>query len=140
MAGEHELSLAVVGIGFPNADGSNRQSEALFCQPGEAVELRPEPKNEHDEYAVAVFSARGVQLGYLTAERAPWIGAKLKAGEEYSAIFQEAQPTATIIRARFGGGTPTLPGSGAPPIERPRREPRRQDDFYPDPEPGMWGA
>ena len=62
-----ELSLAVVGISHPNANGSNRRFEAMLCVPGESVELRPEPKNKHDSNAVAVFSARGVQIGYLTA-------------------------------------------------------------------------
>ncbi len=36
-----ELTLAVVGIDFPNADGSNRRSEAMMTLPGESVELVP---------------------------------------------------------------------------------------------------
>jgi len=40
-----ELTLTVVGIDFPNADGSNRKSEAMMTLPGEAIELVPEPKN-----------------------------------------------------------------------------------------------
>ena len=63
------MSLAVVGVGFANRDGSNRQFAIAECDPGEPVELRPEPKNKADERAVAVWSARGVQMGYLTAER-----------------------------------------------------------------------
>ncbi|MDB5687757.1 MAG: hypothetical protein JWR77_2346 [Rhizorhabdus sp.] len=146
-----ELSLAVVGVGFANEDGSNRQTEALFCKPGEPVELRLEPKNKHDPRAVAVFSARGVQLGYLNADRAAYIGGKLRLGESYEAIFQAAEPTVTWIRAKLGGGSPTLPGSASTEpwparpadhngdankmITRPAG-----DDFFPDPEPPIWGA
>lgn len=140
---DRELSLFVVGLQYPNPDKakSNRRFEVALCAPGEPVELRLEPTNPADENAVAVFSARGIQLGYLKAERAPWIGGKIKAGEIFEAVFQEPGVAFAVIRVRFGGGTPTLP---AP------REPRGlvQDDFYPDPEPpegidpegSDWGA
>lgn len=65
-----ELSLAVVGIPYPNADGSSRIDELALCRRGECVELRLEPQNEHDSRAIAVFSARGAQIGYVTAQRA----------------------------------------------------------------------
>ncbi|WP_261295523.1 HIRAN domain-containing protein [Sphingomonas hylomeconis] len=62
-----ELTLAVVGIEYPNADRarSNRRFEIELCAPGDPVELRREPKNVHDRFAVAVFSERGIQMGYL---------------------------------------------------------------------------
>jgi len=47
-----ELTLAVVGIDFPNADGSNRRSEAMMTPPGAPIELVPDPKNRHDPDAV----------------------------------------------------------------------------------------
>lgn len=127
---DRELGLFVVGINYPNADKakSSRRFEMMLCEPGEPVELRLEPKNPHDENAVAVFSCRDVQLGYLQAERAPWIGGKIRAGEEYKAVFQEPGAAVAMIRIRFGGEAPTLP---------PRREPRglaSPDGFYPDPE------
>ncbi len=127
-----ELSLAVVGLDFANRDKSNRRFEMALCAPGEPVELRLEPKNPADPNAVAVFSARGVQLGYLTAERAPWIGAKLRNGEEHRAVFQEPSATAAWIRIRFGGDAPTLP--------QPRPAPPPYDDFEPDPDGPEWGA
>lgn len=131
---ERELSLAVVGLDYPNPDRSksNRRFEAALCRPGDPVELRPEPTNRHDPRAVAVFSARGVQLGYLTAERCGWIGAKLRAGEEVAAVFQETGTAATVIRVRFGGGAPSLP--------KKRRGRRPTEDFYADPEGPEWGA
>lgn len=129
-----EVSLAVVGIDYPNADArkSSRRFEVRLCAPGEPVELRPEPKNKHDAHAIAVFSARGVQIGYLSAERAPAIGAKIRAGMPIRAIFQREISTAAIIRVRFDGGEPTLPP--VPPPGPP------VDDFYADPDGPMWGA
>lgn len=134
---QRELSLAVVGIDYANADKSksNRRFELLQCAPGDPVELRLEPKNAHDTSAVAVFSERGIQVGYLTAERAPWIGGKIATGEEVVAIFQSLSSAAAIIRVRFGGGTPTLPLPSAP-----RRPILSTDDFNADPEGPVWGA
>ena len=59
--GMRQLSLHVVGVNHPNADGSNRRVEILLCAPGEAIRLVPEPKNAADPNAVAVFSVRSVQ-------------------------------------------------------------------------------
>jgi hypothetical protein len=131
-----ELTLAVVGIDFPNADRSksSRRMEALLCAPGEPVELRREPKNPHDPRAIAVFSQRGIQIGYLSAERAPWIGKRMLVGEEHQAIFQALQGKTAYIRIRFGGGTPALPVEPTEPADA------ESDAFYPDPEGPEWGA
>lgn len=127
-----EFSLAVVGASHANADGSNRRSEIIFCSPGEAVELRPEPSNPVDPQAVAVFSRNGVQIGYLTAERAPWVGGMLASGRDIIAVFQEEAPFGAVIRANIDGAPPTLPMKPtAPEEEGPDWDP----DFYPDPEP-----
>ena len=157
MGGMQELTLAVVGIDFPNADGSNRRSEALMTLPGEPVALVPEPKNKHDPYAIAVISPRGVQIGYVSAERAPYIGGRMSRGEDATAIFQGMGATA-FVRVRFGGGVPTLPPAPPPPApppadrqsparppEPPRSPPRRSEAydphaFYPDEEGPEWGA
>lgn len=104
-----ELSLAVVGLAYPNRDKSSRRFEAALCAPGDRIELRLEPKNPKDPRASAVLSERDIQLGYLTAERCGLVGAWLRAGEECVAVFQELQGGVAIIRARFGGGNPALP-------------------------------
>lgn len=142
-----ELTLAVVGIDFPNADGSNRRSEAMMTLPGDPVELVPEPKNSHDSNAVAVIGPHGVQLGYINAERAPYIGGKMNRGEDVAAIFQGIDGGSAFIRVRFGGGAPTLPpvSSKPPAPERPARLPRQSEPydphaFYPDEEGPEWGA
>ena len=103
------MSLAVVGAPFPNKDGSNRKSEILMSHPGEPVDLRPEPRNKADERAVAVFSSRRVQIGYLTAERAPRIGQLLRSGREIRAVFQAASDFGAWIRVAFDGEEPRLP-------------------------------
>jgi hypothetical protein len=141
-----ELTLAVVGIDFPNADGSNRLSEALMTLPGEPIELVPEPRNKHDSHAIAVISPRGVQLGYVNAERAPYIGSRMSRGEEVNAIFQGVDGVSAFVRVRFGGSIPLLPATSEKPPVPPRpRPPRRPDPydphgFYPDEEGPEWGA
>lgn len=127
-----ELSLAVVGIDYANPDKSNRRFEIALCAPGDPVELRPEPKNKYDENAVAVFSDRGTQLGYLRSERAALIARKLAAGEEAIALFQAAGPAAAAIRVRFGGDAPTLPPAAPPKASA--------DAFFPDADGSEWGA
>ena len=129
----HELSLAVVGISYPNPDGSNRRFEIATLRPGDPIELRREPRNRHDPFAIGVWSERNIRLGYLSAERAPWIGAKLLDGLEVRAVFQEVSSAIAVIRARIGGGAPTLPAA------RPPR-PSGEADFYPDEDGPDWGA
>lgn len=135
-----ELTLAIVGIDFANTDGSNRRSELMFTDIGAPLELRPEPKNQHDDLAVAVFSARGVQVGYVTAERAPTVGSKIRAGADVRAIYQGLVGGAGYARVRFDGMDPTLPNKPDP-IGAPVAHDTADDcGFYPDPDGPEWGA
>ena len=126
-----ELSLAVVGVAFENADGGNRRSEIMFCSPGEPVELVPEPRNPADPHAVMVLSARHFQIGYLSAERAPWIGRMLREGRHLVAIFQEQTPYGAVIRVNLDGSLPTLPAKLQPVEDQSDNDP----DFWPDFDP-----
>jgi hypothetical protein len=121
-----QASLAVVGVEHANADKSksNRRFEIMLCKPGDPVELRPEPKNPADPQAVAVVSERGVQIGYLRAERAPRIRQLILAGREPRAVFQAAADFGAWIRIAFDGEAPVLP----PARETGDPEP----DWYPD--------
>lgn len=103
------ISLAVVGVHHANADGSDRRFEVELCAPGEPVELRCEPKNPVDPRAVAVYSSRGVQLGYLTAERAVRIGPIVRSGREHAAAFQFSTPFGAWIRLALDGEVPAIP-------------------------------
>lgn len=119
------LSVAIVGITYPNKRGPTRIFELRSCVPGEPVELRPEPNHEKDEHAIAVFSVRGVQMGYLPSERAVMLGRRLRAGHTMTAIFQGLTETCGWCRIAFDGEEPALPPS--------RTETASNDGFWPDP-------
>jgi len=142
-----ELTLAVVGIDFPNENGSNRRSEAMMTPLGASIELVPEPKNKHDPNAIAVISPNGVQIGYVNAERAPYVGLRIGRGEDVVAIFQGIDGGSAFIRVRFGGGAPTLPSvtdrpqvTPRPPRQVRRSEPYDPHSFQPDEDGPEWGA
>lgn len=122
------LSLAVVGVGFDNKSGPPRQFEIAMCEPGEPVKLVPEPRNPADPNAIAVFSARDVQIGYLSAERAPMIGAAMRHGV-VTAIFQRKEDWGATIRAHLDGTEPTLPEPTKMP---PNRQQPAEQDWWPD--------
>jgi hypothetical protein len=65
-----------------------------------------------------------MQMGYLTAERAPWIGGMIRNGREIACIFQESTQHGAVIRVAFDGAVPVLPA--------PRRAQAEEPDFYPD--------
>ncbi|PTD19924.1 hypothetical protein CV103_12100 [Sphingomonas fennica] len=122
------LSLAVVGADYPNRRGPTRRFEIAICAPGDPVDLLAEPNNPADPRAVAVFSARGVQLGYITAERCGWISGMFARGCEIHAIFQQRTSYGCVIRIAFNGEHPTLP-----PSNNPRTQPADNDSgFWPD--------
>ncbi|SEM55079.1 HIRAN domain-containing protein [Sphingomonas gellani] len=129
------LSLAIVGADHPNRRGPTRWFELNLCAPGEPVELRPEPKNPKDPYAVAVYSCRGVQLGYVTAERAPWIGKLIGEGREIVAVFQGKASFGGWARVAFDGEQPLLPVPSVQADRLPNTESTANDDagFWPDP-------
>lgn len=104
------ISLAVVGVRYANADKSksNRRFEIQLCKAGEPVVLQLEPRNKADPRAVAVFSIRGVQLGYLSAERAGRIGGIIRSGREYCAVFQREAVHGAWIRVAFDGEVPVV--------------------------------
>ncbi|MES3092634.1 HIRAN domain-containing protein [Sphingomonas aerolata] len=84
----------------------------MLCAPGVAVELRFEPSNPYDENAVAIFSERGTQLGYVSAERAPLIGKRIAEGEAIA-----------VVQTMHGSRVLTLPD---PVPDAPKRPPPRQ--------------
>ena len=79
-----------------------------MCRPGEPIELRPEPKNKHDRHAIAVYSARDIQIGYIRAERAPMIGKAMRDGI-VQGIFQQKEKWGATIRVHLDGSDPNLP-------------------------------
>lgn len=98
--GWNDFSLPAIGERFDNEDGSSRQAELALCQPGEPVRLVRESNNVHDRMAVAVFSCRGVCVGYLKRDRAQWLGSKMDRGYDVRAIVERVKgahlPEATL--------------------------------------------
>lgn len=104
-----DITLPIVGTRHPNKRGPTRLFELNICRPGEPIELRPEPRNPFDEHAVAVFSCRGVRLGYIPAMRAVRIAALIRSGADIVAVFQGQTEFGGLIRIAFDGSTPDLP-------------------------------
>lgn len=84
---------------------------------------------------MAVYSTRGVQLGYVTAERAPWIGKLIREGREVTALFQGLASFGGWARVAFDGEVPVLPPAGEALVGRARLpdDADEDDGFWPDP-------
>jgi hypothetical protein len=104
--------------------------KSCSAHPGEAVELFPEPRNKADPNAIAVFSSRAVQIGYVTAERAPWTGSKMAAGADICAVFQRQTDYGALIRINLEGEDPILPA--APEPSRTSDSGADESGFWPD--------
>jgi hypothetical protein len=103
-----QRSIAIVGANHPNKKGPTRRFELKLCNPGEPLELRPEPTNRIDPQAIAVYSCRGVQIGYVRAEQTQFIGTQMKRGGVL-AVFQREEPWGCTARVSLDGTTPILP-------------------------------
>ena len=127
-------SIAVKGADYPNKRGPGRRFEIAMCVPGEPVELRREPKNPADSRAIGVYSMRDVQLGYIPADYAQWIGGQLAS---IKAVFQRADTFGAVIRVTFDGSEPVLPVEK--PVQRGAPQMRDHDgsgdEDWPPPEP-----
>ncbi|WP_037492453.1 HIRAN domain-containing protein [Sphingobium indicum] len=125
-------SIAVMGADYPNKRGPARRFEMALCLPGERVHLRREPNNPADSRAIAVYSERNVQLGYVPAEQAQWIGSLLPT---VRAIFQRADTFGPVIRVTFDGSEPVLPVIKPKPERPPHGGDCGVDDDWPPREP-----
>lgn len=137
-----QITLPIVGVQFPNMKGASRRFAVDLQRPGDPVELRREPKNPADPNAIAVHTVEGVQMGYVPAERAPYIGMMMSRGE-VTAIFQGADDFGAFIRIGFDEA-PVLP-EPSPVVRRSRttetpvsQEPDRE--WYADEEGPEFGA
>jgi hypothetical protein len=125
-----QITLPIVGSQYPNKKrrGPTRRFALELCDAGDLVELRLEPENEFDENAIAVFSADDMQMGYLPAERAPYVGMMMRRGI-VTAIFQGATARGGFVRIAFDGETPVLP---PPPESQSPPQDWWPDEEYPD--------
>lgn len=113
--GDDSFRLRVVGSAYPNPDGTSRQAAIKDCWPGERVELVREPENPHDHLAVAVYSPRGVQVGYLGRDRAAWVAPKMDRGADVRAIVERVRsggppdaPLGMVVRLNMQGHWPEV--------------------------------
>ena len=79
-----------------------------MCSPGEPVSLIAEPKNPADPQAIAVYSMRGVQIGYIRAERCQMIHTAMRRASVH-AVFQQSDRWGATIRAHLDGTEAVLP-------------------------------
>ncbi len=122
--GWNDFRLAARGERYPNSDGGSRQDELALCRPGERLSLRREPSNPYDPSAVAIFSSRGVQVGYLSADHAGWIGSKIDRGYDVRAVVErvkgahlEGATLGLVLLLNMEGDDPTLDGEGCQPFD-----------------------
>lgn len=123
------ISLAVVGVDFDNKSGPSRRSEIKKCVPGEPIDLVPEPDNPADRNAIAVYSARGIQIGYIKAERAALIGGAMRRGI-VEAIYQQSEEWGAVIRVHTDGTAPILPAAVS--LQPDQQQAEVDPDWYPD--------
>lgn len=81
-------TIDISGESFVNSDGSHRQDEISKCDIGEAITLRHDPMNKFDSSAVAVYSVRGVQMGFIPKSHKA-IRRRVIAGNAVSATVAE---------------------------------------------------
>lgn len=72
----------VVGVSFPNDDGTSRQENLSKVGKLSLITLVREPKNKFDSNAVAVYADKK-QVGYLGNYYASIIAPKLDKGEKF---------------------------------------------------------
>ncbi|WP_025293728.1 HIRAN domain-containing protein [Sphingomonas sanxanigenens] len=114
--GWNDFSLPACGEFYDNEDGSSRQEELRSLEPGDVLALVREPENAHDRMAVAIFTARGIRVGYLRRDRAVWIGSKIDRGFPVNAIVQRVKgidlagaTLGLVMRVNMEGDLPELP-------------------------------
>lgn len=114
-----DFRLPACGERYDNEDGTSRQAELARCEPGDLIELVREPDHPHDPRAVAVFSARGIRVGYLSRDRAVWIGSKIDRGYDVRAIVERVKgatlphsPLGLVMRLNMDGEAPELGPAG----------------------------
>ena len=72
----------VAGAGIHHADALDAEDVA----PGQPLELRRDPGNEHDPNAIAVHAPGGEQVGWVPRDLAEELAPQLDAGKAWSAI------------------------------------------------------
>lgn len=75
--------INVVGLRYPNSDGSSRTKYILELTKNDKLRLIPEPDNIYDPYAIKVVYGNNFQIGYIPREKSKLISEYLDAGYKY---------------------------------------------------------
>jgi HIRAN domain-containing protein len=86
-----ERGLRVAGVAGASAHHGEALADEERARPGDALELRRDPGNEHDPNAIAVFAVGGDQVGWVPREIAAEIAPAIDAGEPWSALVLREQ-------------------------------------------------
>jgi hypothetical protein len=76
-------STRVVGVSFPNSDGTSRQKIIKKLLEGEKIFLKREPENEYDPNAIKVLTEDKKQIGYIQKELARLLAPRFDRKEKY---------------------------------------------------------
>jgi hypothetical protein len=103
---EFSFRSKVAGVTYPNADGSSRQEYIKkYCRPGYHLYLMPEPENQADRNATAVYVTdsknNAYQIGYVTQNANDDVHSALVNGEPVNMRITE-----------ITGGTADAPNRG----------------------------
>ncbi len=85
---QRTYSLSVVGESYDNDDGTSRQKIIRRCKAGDQIVLRREPDNPYDPNAIAVTTAAGEQIGYLSRDNAEWVPDALEKAERTTVVIK----------------------------------------------------
>lgn len=112
---------SLAGVSHRNPDGSQRQRIIRACRAGERLTLVREPDNEYDEFAIAVYSVSGRQIGYVKTELA----------ERLCEQLDDGCGVAMYVKEVTGGvaGKPTLGVNVAVFVSEPGVSRVSYDDF-----------
>lgn len=80
----------LVGVSFPNPDGTKRTTHIRKCRVCDDLLLVPQPENQFDRYAIAVTRGTGEQIGFLDRRCAGEVSRSLASGRVWWAFFAHA--------------------------------------------------
>lgn len=83
------IRTKIRGVSECNDDGTSRQSLIRGCRAGEVLIARREPWNRYDKNAIAVVTASGEQLGYLSSDLAEQLAPLADAQVEFAIRIAE---------------------------------------------------
>lgn len=100
------LETSIAGMGFHVKDDAE-QDNLKKLTPGTELKLFREPKNEYDQWAVAIYLDEDDLIGYLTRYKNETIARLMDCGKQFKAVVDEKREETDMNRE---GRTPTESG------------------------------